>query len=92
MIEKILDKYYAKKLQILINRISLKWYLDRKFEIDNQKFVFRVKIPEYNDKQYVPIFVLPITDVYLYISNYELCKRDIENLIKNYIKEEKEKD
>ena len=92
MIERILDKYYAKKLQILINRISLKWYLDRKFEIDNQKFVFRVKMPKYNDKQYVPIFVLPITDVYLYISNYELCKRDIENLIKNYIKEEKEKD
>lgn len=87
MIEKILDKYYAKKLQILINRISLKWCLNRKFEIDNQKFVFRVKMPKYNDKQYVPIFVIPITDVYLYISNCDLCKREIENLIKHYIKE-----
>lgn len=85
MIEKIFDYYYTKKLCRLINEISLKYLLSKKYTIKKGKLIFSVKLPEYNDKQYKQIISIDTKDIFAYMCDYQWCKKDIEGAIDGYI-------
>lgn len=88
MIEKILDKYFAKKLKKYISDYSLRWYLDTRFINKDNHIEFQVKLPKYKDKLYTTIYDFYKFNSLYYLLNMEDLNKAIERNIKNYLESE----
>lgn len=90
MITKILNNYYRKILQRLINDFLLKYRMDKKFVNNDYGFCLFIKRKEYNDEQYEILFTFD-KELYLYcIANYQDLKKELDISVKQYFEETRE--
>lgn len=91
MLEKILDKYYAKKLIKQMQSISLNWFLDFEFKIKKDKVIVSIKREKYKDKWYRDMMLIKSTDYLSYLCDYEKLRRTMTHYINRYLEIERNK-
>lgn len=90
MIERAINKYYIKQLKKEIeDRICLYTNIDFKYEEDKNKLFVLIKDKKYNDSEYVELFYFKKENALLYIINFDEIRVMINEVIKNYLKENK---
>ena len=89
MLEKMLDKYFRKKLQSILKNILYTFYVDYRYKetICEDEFELYIKNKKYNDNQYRSVMTFKDCMLIYYLSNAkELAKEVIKN-VKDYLKE-----
>lgn len=90
MIDRILDKYYIKKLKAYLDRQLLEWFIDHRYIEKGNYLILQIKKEEYNDNQYVEILTFNKEDVFIDLCNqkelYKILKVRIEKYFE-YLKE-----
>lgn len=87
MIEKILDKYYLKKLKIFLDRELLLWNIDHKYIEELGYLTLLIKKECYNDKQYKELLTFHKKDIF-----NDLCnQKELINVLKERMNEYFEK-
>ena len=92
MIEKILDKYYIKKLKREIKNTLLNWNLAYKFIETDYAIDLWIKRTYYNDKEYELIVSLEKIRALKHLINYEKLENFIIECVNEYVKRSKEKE
>lgn len=91
MIEKILDKYYTKKLQQEIKKYMMIWFdLDMRFVEYKNKFQLHIKMEEYNDEQYKEILTFYKKESFIHLCMWEEVEKAINERVNKYFKYIKE--
>ena len=91
MIEKILDKYYTKKLQQNIKKEMMFWLdIDMRFVEYKNKFQLQIKKEKFNDKEYQEILTIYKKESFIYLCRWEETKKAINESINRYFEYIKE--
>ena len=87
MIEKILDKYYTKKLINWIKEDIILYNLDFKFTKDknSNRIYIKCKKRKYKEECYTNIGNIFISDSLFTIFNYDLYIKDLKEKIEKYL-------
>ena len=89
MIEKILDKYYAKKVATeLLDYFNARYNLDFKFKIEkiNSHYNFLVKKRKYKDKEYKCIYAIIFSKSIFYAVDINKTIEEVKHNLKEYLK------
>ena len=89
IIEKILDKYYAKKLDDFVKFIELEYYLDFKHIYTKKDILIQVKEKRYNDDEYLEIIHLKKKDSFIHLCNRNKLEKYIKKIINEYGKKQR---
>lgn len=89
MIERILDKYYMKKLVDKIKFTLLPYYLDFEYKYEKDRFLINVKKKKYKD--YTPIIKIDNKYCLSYLCNYNDFIENVRKLVNEYIENERNK-
>jgi len=87
MIEKILDKYYKRKLKRYLDRELLFWFIDHRYIEDRNYLELQVKKETFNDKQYKEILTFNKQEIFIILCNQEELKQCLKERIDKYLKE-----
>lgn len=85
MIEKILDRYYTKKVVDQIKSNMIIYMIDKKFEYKNNCLTVYVKEKQFKDKYYWFIFKMRYEDSIYYLIHIEDVVKEIHKQIKYYL-------
>lgn len=89
MIEKILDKYYVKKLKKFLDRELMIYFLDHRY-IDKDMFLeLQIKEEQYNDKQYKEILTFYKSEIFNNLCNQKELSQCLHEAVGRYLKENK---
>lgn len=88
MIERIIDKYYAKKYQELITDVSMYYYVDLKFK--RKDGITKVYIKKKKYKNYSNFEMFYNGEAFYRLINYKESKKYIQKCIETYLEMEKE--
>lgn len=91
MIEKILDKYYIKKMKIFLDREMLGYYIDHRYIKKNDYLILQIKREEFNDNQYVECLTFNEKDVFIDLCNQKELRKVLKARIEMYDKSIREK-
>lgn len=83
MLEKIIDKYFAKKLEISFRNSLMMYYIRKRFTYTNHLLELYIKREKDND--FVLIFAIPFSEcfeVLIHSESYNYFIKEIENFIK----------
>ena len=84
LIEKILDKYFAKKFMDKLQEELLIFYIDTKVTYSRRYARLQIKNRKYNDKQYKTVLMIYYPYSFtIYWTNYNKIAEEIKNNIKN---------
>lgn len=87
MIERILDKYYAKKVGTeLLDYFNARYNLDFKLEKINGHYNFLVKKRKYKDKEYKSIYAIIFSRSIFYAVDINKTIKEVEYNLKEYLK------
>ena len=84
MIEKILDKYYMKKLKLLIKRYMLQYLLDYRFVNKKNTIDLEIKKVSYNNHMYKNVYSFCKDKVIFYITDYKELQKTLNKEIRLY--------
>ena len=87
MIEKILDKYYKRKLKLYLNRQLLYWFIDYRYIESEDYLELQVKKEPFNDEQYKRILTFNKQEIFINLCNQEKLKECLKERIDKYLKE-----
>ena len=84
IIEKILDKYFAKKFMDKIKKdLSINcFYTDKKITYLKDFARLQIKHHKYSDEHYITILTIPYNESFMYCNNYENIAEGIRSFIK----------
>lgn len=85
MIEKILDKYYMKKLKLLIKQYMLQYLLDYRFVNKKNTIDLEIKKVLYNNHMYKIVYSFCKDKVIFYITDYKELQKTLNKEIELYI-------
>ena len=88
MIDRILDKYYKRKLKEYLDRELLFWFIDHRYIEDRNYLELQVKKETYNDKQYKEILTFDKQDIFIILCNQKELEKCLKERINNYLKGE----
>ena len=88
MIERILDKYYMKKLVDKIKFTLLPYYLDFEYIFEEDRVLINCKKKKYKD--YSPVIKIDYKYCFSYLCDYDNFVKRIKRLVDDYCKEEQE--
>lgn len=91
MIEKILDKYYAKKLEFMIRNSLALYFINKKFIYTKHLLELYIKLPKWQESYYTLVMVIPYTECFGVIidkDRYNDLIEDLKLAIKEKYKEE----
>lgn len=84
LIEKILDKYFAKKFMDKLQEELLIFYIDRKVTYSKKYARLQIKNRKYNDEHYVTILTIYYPYSFdMYWTRYDKIVEEIKFYIKN---------
>ena len=86
MIEKILDKYYLKKLKLFLDRELHLWNIDHKYNEELGNLTLLIKKECYNDKQYKALLTFRKKDIFNYLFNQKELISVLNERINEYFK------
>lgn len=86
-IEKILDKYYMRKLVDRIKLVLSMYCLDFEYKYQKEGFLINVKKKKYKD--YTTIIKIENKYCLSYLCDYQCFIEDIKDLVNEYIKNER---
>ena len=87
MIEKILDKYYAKKLIDKLSDDLMIYSIDKRIKFNKNSFHLEIKKRKYDPEYYKRILILPYDECFdIYINRYKEFKKDILSIIEEVLK------
>lgn len=87
MIDKILDKYYTKKLKKFLNRELMIYFLNHRY-IDKGEFLeLQIKDEQYNDKQYKEILTFYKPEIFINLCNQKELRKCLHEAVKRYLEE-----
>lgn len=87
MIERILDKYFAKKIaNELLEHFNSIYNLDFKLEKINGHYNFLVKKRKYKDSEYKSIYAIIISKSIFYIIDLDKTIKEVAHNLKEYLK------
>ena len=86
MINKILDNYYRKQLQILIHDHLIKFRIDTRFINGDLGFHLDIKEKKYNDKEYFRLFNFSKEMYIFYLANIQELYQELDICVKKYFK------
>ena len=89
IITKILDNYYSKKLEKLLSRYMMGWFLDKRFIEEHERISLLIKRPEYNDKQYKEVISFYKDNAFEYMCNQKEVENVLKELVERYCEEYK---
>ena len=84
MIEKILDKYYMKKLKLLIKQYMLQYLLDYRFVNKKNTIDLEIKKVSYNNSMYKNIYSISKDKAIFYITDYKEMQKSLNRVINSY--------
>lgn len=85
MIEKILDKYYAKKLIDKLSNDLILYYIDKKVNFNKNSFHLEIKYRKFNE-EYNRILILSYNECFdILVNHYEDFKKQIINIVEDCI-------
>ncbi len=87
MLDKILDKYYLRKIEKIVEQILNRYLIRYHFENLMDCICLEVKKVEYNDEQYKAIWTCYMEEAFYYLSNLDVLEKEIEEAVANYCKE-----
>lgn len=86
MIEKILDKYYTKKVvEQLLDNLLFFYRLDYRLCWKNNKVLIKVKKREHKKEYYKEIFYIPYSDALFYFTHIEDVIKGFKENVKLYL-------
>lgn len=91
MIEKILDKYYSKKLMEFLDRQLLEWFIDKRYLIKDTYVSLQIKKCKYNDSEYKEIITFAKKDAFIYLCNQSELKKVLRQCVQGYFEHVKGK-
>lgn len=71
MIEKILDKYYAKKLKEKMEYDLSLYYVDKYFKFTNNLLELYIKDRKWKETEYILVMAIPFSECFEKIVNYK---------------------
>lgn len=87
MKERILDKYYAKKVaNELLDYFKARYNLDFKIEKINSHYNFLVKKRKYKDKEYKCIYAIIFSKSIFYALDINKTIEEVKHNLKEYLK------
>ena len=87
MLDKILDKYYLRKIEKIVEQILNRYLIHYHFENLMDCICLEVKKVEYNDEQYKAIWACCMEEAFYYLSNLDVLEKEIKEAVANYCKE-----
>ena len=85
MIEKMLDKYFTKKLKNRISTYMMYWYIDTRFIKKADHIILQIKRPHYKDETYTTIYdFYECSSIYYLLDIENVCK-DLEESVNKYL-------
>lgn len=88
MIERILDKYYMKKLVDKIKLTLFSYYLDFEYIFEKDRVLINCKKKKYKD--YSPIIKIDYKYCFSYLCDYDDFVKRVKRLVDEYCKKEQE--
>lgn len=88
MIEKILDKYYMKKLKLLIKQYMLQYLLDYRFVNKKNTIDLEIKKVSYNNHMYKNVYSICKDKAIFYITDYKEMQKTLNKEIGLYLRTE----
>ena len=90
MLEKILDKYYAKKLEMYLRNSLAEYYIDKKFVYTKHLLELYLKKTKWKDEHYVLVMAIPYGKCFeAYICGRDDLKKDLIGFIHGRLAVEK---
>jgi hypothetical protein len=89
MIEKMLDKYFTKKLKKHISTYMLHWYIDTRFIEKADHIILQIKKPHYKDETYTTIYDFYEFNSIYYLLDIKNVRKDLEESVNKYLEEYK---
>lgn len=89
MIEKIIDKYFTKKLKKCISTYLLQWYIDSRFVNRNDYIELQIKKPHYKEETYTTICGFYKPNSLFYLLEIEKQTEKIKGYVDSYLEENK---
>ena len=89
MIEKIIDKYFAKKLKKCISTYLLHWYIDSRFVNRNDYIELQIKKPHYKEEIYTTIYGFYKPNSLFYLLEIEKINEKIKECVNSYLEDNK---
>ena len=88
MLENILDKYYAKKIENNLRNALKVFWIDKKFTYTKHLLELYVKPKKWKDEQYILIMAIPYTECFdILVNRYTQLETDIVKFVKERVKE-----
>lgn len=88
MIEKILDKYYCKKMKKFLDTELLGWFIDHRYKENDYFLGLQIKREEFNDEQYKEILSISKPEIFTILCNQELIRKVLKERVEKYLVEE----
>lgn len=89
MLEKMLDKYYAKKLARELDDNVMFAFVKTKWKIEGKYFCYYIKRAKEEDKDYKLIIKLLLKGCFVYLVDHEkVLVKDLNNAIEELLREE----
>lgn len=85
MKEKMLDKYFTKKLKEYISTYMLNWYIDTRFIKKADHIILQIKKPHYKNETYTTIYDFYEFDSIYYLLNVENVCKDLKESVNKYL-------
>lgn len=86
MIEKILDKYFTKKLKNYASSYLLRWFIDTKFIEKNNFIELQIKKPHYKDELFKAIYSFNKSDALYYLLHFDQICKELKKCVVDYLK------
>lgn len=87
MIEKLLDKYYAKKLIDKLSNDLMIYYIDKRIKFNKDSFHLEIKYKKFDEEYYNRILILPYNECFdILVNRYEDFKKQIINIVEKILK------
>ena len=85
MIEKILNKYFTKKLKKYTSSYLLRWYIDIRFIEKNNFIELQIKKAHYKDEFFKSIYSFNKSDALFYLLNTEKTFKELKKCVDYYL-------
>ena len=90
MIEKMLDKYYTKKLKDYISSYMTNWFIiDTRIVETKYYILLQIKKPHYKDETYITIHRFHKSNSIYYLLDIKNVCKDIKESVNRYLEENK---
>lgn len=84
MIDKILDKYYLRKVKKIVEQKLNEYFIHYRFEKLIDGVWLEIKKVEYNDDQYKVIWSCFTEEAFYYLANIDKLEKEIDKAVRNY--------